>query len=94
MVNSGGVISSMSAKCRNVTKSTSLLDAAAFAKCRIAGPGMAWLDGLLTNAVPKVGRALSCLLTSNRGVRSEFTVYKGAEGYYLVSAGAYRRHDR
>ena len=84
-------------ECRNVTKNAGLLDMTAFAKCRIAGPGAeAWLDGLLTNAVPKkVGRVtLSYLLTSRGGVRSEFTVYKEApESYYLVSAGAYERHD-
>jgi dimethylglycine dehydrogenase len=69
----------------------------AFAKCEIAGPGAEeWLDQLLTNAVPKkVGRVtLSYLLTSKGGVRSEFTVYKIApQRYYLVSAGAYERHD-
>ena len=55
-----------------------------------------WLEQLLTNAVPKkVGRVtLSYLLTSKGGVRSEFTVYKMApQRYYLVSAGAYERHD-
>jgi dimethylglycine dehydrogenase len=69
----------------------------AFAKCEISGPGAeAWLDQLLTNAVPKKqGRvSLSYLLTSKGGVRSEFTVYKVApQRYYLVSAGAYERHD-
>ena len=69
----------------------------AFAKCEISGPGAeAWLDQLLTNAVPKkVGRVtLSYLLTHKGGVRSEFTVYKAApQRYYLVSAGAYERHD-
>lgn len=69
----------------------------AFAKCEISGPGAeSWLDGLLTNAVPKkVGRVtLSYLLTAKGGVRSEFTVYKVApQRYYLVSAGAYERHD-
>ncbi len=84
-------------ECRNVTDNAGLLDMTAFGKCRISGPGAeAWLDGLLTNAVPKkVGRVtLSYLLTSRGGVRSEFTVYKeAAERYYLVSAGAYERHD-
>jgi dimethylglycine dehydrogenase len=84
-------------ECRNVTDNAGLLDMTAFAKCRISGLGAeAWLDGLLTNAVPKkVGRVtLSYLLTSRGGVRSEFTVYKEApESYYLVSAGAYERHD-
>jgi dimethylglycine dehydrogenase len=85
------------AECRNVMKNAGLLDMSAFAKCRISGPGAeAWLDGLLTNAIPKkVGRVtLSYLLTTRGGVRSEFTVYKeGRDSYFLVSAGAYERHD-
>jgi dimethylglycine dehydrogenase len=80
-----------------VTKHVGLQDMSAFAKCEISGPGAeGWLDQLLTNAVPKkVGRVtLSYLLTSKGGVRSEFTVYKaGPQRYYLVSAGAYERHD-
>lgn len=86
------------AECRHVTEKVGLQDMSAFAKCRISGPGaVAWLDGLLTNAVPKkIGRVtLSYLLTSKGGVRSEFTVYKTApQEYYLVSAGAYERHDQ
>lgn len=84
-------------ECRHVSEKVGLQDMSAFAKCEISGPGAeAWLDGLLTNAVPKkVGRVtLSYLLTSKGGVRSEFTVYKVApQRYYLVSAGAYERHD-
>ena len=85
------------AECRNVSENAGLLDMSAFAKCRISGSGAeAWLDALLTNAVPKkVGRVtLSYLLTSKGGVRSEFTVYKeAADSFFLVSAGAYERHD-
>ena len=84
-------------ECRHVSENVGLQDMSAFAKCRIYGPGAAdWLDGLLTNAVPKkLGRVtLSYLLTAKGGVRSEFTVYKsGPQEYYLVSAGAYERHD-
>jgi dimethylglycine dehydrogenase len=85
-------------ECRHVTEKVGIQDMSAFAKCRISGPGAeSWLDGLLTNAVPKkIGRVtLSYLLTSRGGVRSEFTVYKaGPQNYYLVSAGAYERHDQ
>ena len=84
-------------ECRHVHAHVGLQDMSAFAKCAISGPGAeAWLDGLLTNAVPKtVGRvSLSYLLTVKGGVRCEFTVYKMApQSYYLVSAGAYERHD-
>ena len=85
------------AECRNVSENAGLLDMSAFAKCRISGAGSeAWLDGLLTNVVPKkTGRVtLSYLLTTKGGVRSEFTVYKeAADSFFLVSAGAYERHD-
>ncbi len=85
------------AECRHVHAHVGLQDMSAFAKCLISGAGAeAWLDALLTNAVPKaIGRvSLSYLLTANGGVRSEFTVYKsGPQSYYLVSAGAFERHD-
>ncbi|MFM8543230.1 MAG: FAD-dependent oxidoreductase [Chakrabartia sp.] len=84
-------------ECRHVHEKLGIQDMSAFAKCEISGPGAeAWLDQLLTNAIPKkVGRVtLSYLLTNKGGVRSEFTVYKIApQRYYLVSAGAYERHD-
>ena len=84
-------------ECRHVHEKVGLQDMSAFAKCEVSGPGAeSWLDGLLTNAVPKkIGRvSLSYLLTSKGGVRAEFTVYKsGPQRYYLVSAGAYERHD-
>ncbi len=85
-------------ECRHVAEKVGIQDMSAFAKCRISGPGAeSWLDGLLSNAVPKkVGRmTLSYLLTARGGVRGEFTVYKeGPQSYYLVSAGAYERHDQ
>ena len=84
-------------ECRHVTEHVGIQDMSAFAKCLISGPGAeSWLDGLLSNAVPKkLGRVtLSYLLTATGGVRSEFTVYKmGHQKYYLVSAGALERHD-
>ena len=84
-------------ECRNVMDNVALQDMSAFAKCFISGPGAEkWLDGILANRIPKkVGRiALTHMLTSLGGVRAEFTVYKAREqGYYLVSAGAFERHD-
>ncbi|MBU2531389.1 MAG: FAD-dependent oxidoreductase [Alphaproteobacteria bacterium] len=82
---------------RNVHENVGLLDMSAFAKCFVSGPGAtAWLDGLLANCIPgKPGRITLChLLSANGGVRSEFTVYRmGPERFYLVSAGAFERHD-
>jgi dimethylglycine dehydrogenase len=84
------------AECRHVTTKVGLLDMTAFAKFEVSGPGAAqWLDGILTNKVPKPGRvSLSYLLTKRGGVRSEFTVFgMGPSSFYLVSAGALERHD-
>jgi dimethylglycine dehydrogenase len=85
------------AECLHVTKHVGLQDMSAFAKCLISGPGAEdWLNGLLSNVVPKkLGKlSLSYLLTQDGGVRAEFTVYKkGPQSYYLVSAGALERHD-
>ncbi|HWH20520.1 MAG TPA: FAD-dependent oxidoreductase, partial [Solirubrobacterales bacterium] len=83
-------------ECRHVHEKVGLLDMTAFAKFEVAGPGAAaWLDGLLTNRVPRTGRiGLSYLLSKNGGVRSEFTLFREAEDrFYLVSAGALERHD-
>lgn len=84
-------------ECRAVHEGVGLLDMSAFAKFEVAGPGAeAWLDGLLANRIPKtVGRLTLChMLTPQGGVRSEFTVYRaGPQSFYLVSAGAFERHD-
>jgi dimethylglycine dehydrogenase len=82
---------------KTVHEKVGLLDMTAFAKCFVTGPGAeAWLDGLMANRIPKtIGRVNLChMLTSRGGVRSEFTIYKtGPQAYYLVSAGAFERHD-
>lgn len=84
-------------ECRAVQESVGLQDMSPFAKCFITGPGAeAWLDRILANRIPKkIGRIALChMLTPRGGVRAEFTVYKAREnGYYLVSAGAFERHD-
>lgn len=82
---------------RHVSEHVGLLDMSAFSKFMVQGAGAeAWLNSLLSNKMPvKKGRmVLAYLLTSRGGVRAEFTVYKMAENqYYLVSAGAFERHD-
>ena len=81
----------------NVAANVGLQDMSAFAKAFVSGPGAeAWLDAIFANRVPrKVGRIGLCHLLTSRGeVRSEFTVYRVREdGFYLVSAGAWERHD-
>ncbi|MGB9143497.1 MAG: FAD-dependent oxidoreductase [Aestuariivirga sp.] len=84
-------------ECRNVMDNVGLQDMSAFAKMEVSGPGAReWLDSILANRIPKkMGRIALChLLTKHGGVRAEFTVYEWAPGrFYLVSAGAYERHD-
>lgn len=84
-------------ECRNVMNNVAIQDMSAFAKMEVSGPGARdWLESILANKIPKkMGRIALCHLLSPRGgVRSEFTVYEWAPGrFYLVSAGAYERHD-
>ena len=84
-------------ECRNVMENVAIQDMSVFAKMEVSGPGARnWLDSILANRIPKkMGRIALChLLTAQGGVRSEFTVYEWAPGrFYLVSAGAYERHD-
>ncbi|HUR42498.1 MAG TPA: FAD-dependent oxidoreductase, partial [Aestuariivirga sp.] len=84
-------------ECRNVMTNVGLQDMSAFAKMEVTGPkAREWLDSILANRIPKkMGRVALChLLTPQGGVRSEFTVYEAAPGrFYLVSAGAFERHD-
>ncbi len=84
-------------ECRNVMSNVAIQDMSAFAKMEVSGPGAReWLETILANKIPKkMGRIALChLLTPRGGVRSEFTVYEWSPGrFYLVSAGAYERHD-
>jgi dimethylglycine dehydrogenase len=84
-------------ECRHVHENVGVLDMSAFAKMIVTGPGAAsWLESLVANRIPKtIGRIGLChMLSQNGGVRSEFTIYKtGPQSFYLVSAGAFERHD-
>ena len=84
-------------ECRHVHEAVGLQDMSAFAKFEVLGPGAeAWLDRLVANRLPRRdGRIALChMLSKNGGVRSEFTILReAADRFYLVSAGAYERHD-
>jgi dimethylglycine dehydrogenase len=74
-----------------------LIDATAFTKHRISGPGAtAFLDWFTCNKLPKVGRInLTYALTSAGTTRTEYTIVRLAEDdYYLVSAGAWHAYDQ
>ena len=73
-----------------------LIDATAFAKHRLTGPGAtAFLDWFTCNRLPKVGRInLTYALTSAGTTRTEYTIVReGENDYYLVSAGAWEAYD-
>ncbi len=73
-----------------------LIDATAFAKHRLTGPGAtAFLDWFTCNRLPKVGRInLTYALTEAGTTRTEYTIVREAENdYYLVSAGAWEAYD-
>ena len=79
-----------------IRKAAGLIDATAFAKHRVRGPGAtAFLDHFTCNRLPKVGRInLTYALTSAGTVRTEYTIVRVAEDdYYLVSAGAWAAYD-
>ena len=83
-------------ECRNVRDNVGLLDMTAFAKARVSGPGAAaFLDGLVANRLPHVGRVGLChALNARGGAHSEFTIHREApDRFYLVSAGALQRLD-
>ena len=84
-------------ECRAVHEAVGLQDMSAFAKFEVSGPGAAaWLDGILTNRVPKALNrvTLTYLLSRIGGVRAEFTLTRvGPERFYLVSAGSLGAHD-
>ena len=83
-------------ECRNLRDNVGLLDMTAFAKARVSGPGAAaFLDGLVANRLPRVGRVGLChALNARGGAHSEFTIHREApDRFYLVSAGALQRLD-
>jgi len=84
------------AEARAIRERVGIIDASAFAKHRIRGPGAAaFLDWLTCNRLPKTGRInLTYALTETGTVRSEFTIVRLAEDdFYVVSAGAAQDYD-
>ncbi|MBF9043334.1 FAD-dependent oxidoreductase [Rhodobacterales bacterium HKCCE4037] len=84
------------AEAEAIRETAGLIDATAFAKHRISGPGAtAFLDWFTCNKLPKVGRInLTYALTDAGTTRTEYTIVRIAEDdYYLVSAGAWHAYD-
>ena len=79
-----------------VREGAGLIDATAFTKHLVKGPGAtAFLDWFTCNKLPKVGRInLTYALTDHGTTRTEYTIVRLAEDeYYLISAGAWTAYD-
>ncbi|SFA87661.1 dimethylglycine dehydrogenase [Poseidonocella pacifica] len=81
---------------RAIREGVGLIDATAFAKHRISGPGAtAFLDWFTCNGLPRVGRInLTYALTPAGTTRTEYTILRTAEDdYTLISGGAWHAYD-
>ncbi|MDA3888927.1 MAG: FAD-dependent oxidoreductase [Allgaiera sp.] len=84
------------AEAKAIRETAGLIDATAFTKHWLSGPGAtAFLDHFTCNKLPKVGRInLTYALTEAGTTRTEYTIVRPAENeYYLVSAGAWSAYD-
>ena len=84
------------AEAEAVRNGVGLIDATAFTKHMVKGPGATqFLDWFTCNKLPKVGRInLTYALTPKGTTRTEFTIVRlGENEYYLVSAGAWTDYD-
>ena len=84
------------AEAEAVRNGVGLIDATAFTKHVVKGPGAtAFLDWFTCNKLPKVGRInLTYALTASGTTRTEYTIVRNGENsYYLVSAGAWTEYD-
>ena len=79
-----------------VRNTVGIIDATAFTKHLVRGPGAtAFLDHFTCNTLPKVGRInLTYALTEAGTTRTEYTIVRLKENeYYLISAGAWTSYD-
>ena len=79
-----------------VRNGVGLIDATAFAKHLVKGPGATqFLDWFTCNKLPNVGHInLTYALTAKGTTRTEYTIARfGEDEYYLVSSGAWTDYD-
>ncbi|CAN1489397.1 FAD dependent oxidoreductase [Paracoccaceae bacterium] len=84
------------AEANAVRNTVGLIDAAAFTKHLVRGPGAtAFLDHFTCNKLPSVGRInLTYALTDHGTTRTEYTIVRlKQDEYYLISAGAWTAYD-
>ena len=81
---------------RAIREGVGMIDATAFTKHRVKGPGATeFLDWFTCNKLPRVGRInLTYALTGAGTTRTEYTIVReGEDAYYLVSSGALTDYD-
>ena len=84
------------AEARAIRETAGLIDATAFTKHLVRGPGAAaFLDWFTTNKLPSVGRInLTYALTPTGTTRTEYTIVRLAnDEFYIISAGAWTAYD-
>ncbi len=84
------------AEAEAVRNTVGIIDASAFTKHLVRGPGAtAFLDHFTCNKLPNVGRInLTYALTDHGTTRTEYTIVRLREDeYYLISAGAWTAYD-
>ena len=82
-------------ECRTVRERVGLTEASNFAKYRVRGPGAAaWLQGLFTNTLPKIGRVvLTAMLNPAGRIVGEFSVCRvGDDDFFLFGSQAAEVH--
>ena len=85
------------AEAEAIRQTAGIIDATAFAKHVVKGPGAAaFLDWFTTNKLPKVGRInLTYALTGAGTTRTEYTIMREEEDrFVLISAGGWHAYDR
>ncbi|MDX8496259.1 FAD-dependent oxidoreductase [Mesorhizobium sp. VK22B] len=84
------------AEVRAVREAAGLLEMSPMTKFYVRGPAAAkWLDGILANALPKIGRISLSLACNTRGqIDAEYTVVRYSENwFYLVSTPNGRNYN-
>ena len=85
------------AECEAVRDGVGVLDLPGFSRFRVRGSGVAnWLDGLITGAVPRIGRVgLGYFADDNGRVVTEMSMTRVEEDFfYLITAADAQWHDR
>ena len=85
------------AECEAVRDGVGVLDLPGFSRYRVHGKGAAaWLDGLITGGLPRVGRiGLAYFANQNGRILTEMSVTRAEEDrFYLITAAGAQWHDR